>query len=128
MDELIASEHEDLIYQQDGAPSHWKLTVRAYLIDSLPRRWIGRASDEDKVRLKWLPCSPDPRPCEFFLWGYVKILAYVPPLPANVKELKQRIAIALDTVTQDMLHRVWEELDYQLDMCRIIDGAHIEHL
>ena len=30
VDELIANEHEDFIYQQNGAPSHWKLTVRAY--------------------------------------------------------------------------------------------------
>ena len=38
MDELIADEHQDFIYQQDGAPPHWKLTVRAYLNDNLPRR------------------------------------------------------------------------------------------
>ena len=29
MDELIANEHEDFIYQQDGAPPQWKLTLRA---------------------------------------------------------------------------------------------------
>ena len=52
----------------------------------------------------------------------------VPPLPENVNELKQRIAIALEKVTQDMLHRVWEELDYELDVCRVTGGAHIEHL
>jgi len=34
-------------------------------------------------------------------------MVYVPPLPANVNELKQSITIALETVTQDMLHRVW---------------------
>ena len=44
------------------------------------------------------------------------------------KELKQRITIALETVTQDMLHRVWEELDYRLDVFRVTGGAHIEHL
>ena len=58
----------------------------------------------------------------------MKTLVYVPPpLPANVNELKQRITIALETVIQDMLHRVWEELDYRLDVCRVISGAHIEH-
>ena len=31
MDELTANEQEDFIFQQDGAPPHWKLTVRAYL-------------------------------------------------------------------------------------------------
>jgi len=76
--------------------------------------------------LKWPPRPPDP--CDFFLWGYVKSLVYVPPLPANVNELKQRITIALETVTQDMLHRIWEELDYGHDVCRETGGAHIEHL
>jgi len=41
---------------------------------------------------------------------------FMSPLPANVNELKQRITIALETVTQDILHRVWEELDYGLDV------------
>ena len=128
IDELIANEHKDFIYQQDGAPPHWKLTVRAYLNENLPRRWIGRAGGKDNVMLKWPPRSPDLTPCDFFLWGYVKSLVYVPPLPANVNELKQRITIALKTVTQDMLHRVWEELDYRLDVCRVTGGAHIKHL
>ena len=66
MDELIANEHEDFIYQQDGDPPHRKFTVRAYLKDNLPRKWIGRASGEDNVILKWLPRSPDLTPCDFF--------------------------------------------------------------
>jgi len=52
-------------------------------------------------------------------------MVYVPPLPANVNELKQSITIALETVTQDMLHRVWEKLDYRLDVCRVTGGEHI---
>ena len=57
----------------------------------------------------------------------MKTLIYVPLVPANVNELKQKIIIVLETVTQDMLHHVWEELDYRLDLCWITD-AHIEHL
>ena len=49
MDEIIANKHEDFIYQQDGAPPHWKLIVRTYLNDNLPRRLIERASGEDIV-------------------------------------------------------------------------------
>ena len=116
MDELITNEHEDFIYQQDGALPHWKLTVWAYRYDNTPRRWIGRASGEDNVMMKWPPRSPDPTPCHFFLWEYVKTLVYVLPLPANINELQQRITIALESVTQDMLHRVWEEPDYRLDV------------
>ena len=115
MDELIANEHKISFINRTVL----HLTVRAYLNDNLPRRWIGRMSGENNVMLKWPPRSPDLTPCDFFLWGYVKTLVYVSPLPANVNELKQRITIALETVTQDMLHRVWEELDYRLDVCRV---------
>ena len=66
MDEHIANKHEDFIYQHDGAPPHWKLTVWTYLNDNLPRRWIGRASVEDNVMLKWPPRSPGLTPCDFF--------------------------------------------------------------
>ena len=67
MDKLIANEHKYFIYQQDGAPLHWKLTVPAYLSVKLPTRWIGRANGEDNVMLKWSPRSPDLTPCDFFL-------------------------------------------------------------
>ena len=63
------------------------------------------------------PQSLDLSPCDFFLWGCVKGLVFVPPLPANIEEMKQRITAALETVTKDMLQRVWHELEYRLDVC-----------
>jgi len=36
--------------------------------------------------------------------------------------------IAIETITADMLQTVWNELDYRVDVCRITNGAHIEHL
>ena len=35
---------------------------------------------------------------------------------------------APETVTQDTLQRVWEELDYRLDVRRVTGGTHVEHL
>ena len=49
---------------------------------------------------------------------------YVPLLPAYLEGPSQRIT-ALQTVTQDMLQRVCEELEYRIDVCRVSDGAHI---
>jgi hypothetical protein len=63
--------------------------------------------------------------CDFFVWGYVKDQVYVPPLPASIPELKVRIRTATETI---MLEKVWNELDYRVDVCRITKGAHIEHL
>ena len=41
--------------------------------------------------------SPDLSLCDFFLWGYVKGLVFVLPLPANIEEMKERITAALET-------------------------------
>ena len=59
---------------------------------------------------------------------YVKDQVYNPPLHASIPELKVRIRTAIETITADMLHKVWNELDYRVDVCRITKGAHIEHL
>ena len=74
------------------------------------------------------PRSPDITPCDFFLWGYVKDQVYVPPLPASIPELNVRIRTAIETITTDMSQTVRNELDYRVDVCRITNGAHIEHL
>jgi len=42
--------------------------------------------------------------------------------------MKERIRTAIETITADMLQTVWNELDYRVDVCRITNGAHIEHL
>jgi len=31
-------------------------------------------------------------------------------------------------VDRDMLTRVWNEMDYRIDVCRITKGGHIEHV
>jgi hypothetical protein len=66
--------------------------------------------------------------CDFFLWGFVKDRVYVPSLPMSLKELRDRITHALQTITADMLHRVWDEFDYRVDVCRVTQGVHIEGL
>ena len=79
--------------------------------------------------LAWPPRSPDAPPCDLLLWGYVKDQVYVPPLPPpSIPELKVQIRTAIETITADMLQTVWNELDYRVDVCRITNGAHIEHL
>ena len=42
-------------------------------------------------------------------------MVYVPPLPTNAVELKQRISLALETDTEDMVQRVRDEFGYRLD-------------
>ena len=75
---------------------------------------------------KWLPISPDLTVCDFFLYKYVKNRVYVPPLPATVDELQERITAAGNSVTPDMLQRVWSELDYFIDVSRVTKAGHID--
>ena len=59
-------------------------------------------------------------PCDFFLWGYVKERVYVPPLPADLDELRNRITVAVNSVTEDTLRRVWDELCFRVDVVRTV--------
>jgi len=124
----MQQDSENFIFIQDGAPPHWHSGVRHYLDKNLPRRWIGRSTDENMALTCWPPRSPDLTPCDFFLWGYFKHRVFVPPLPVSLNELKQRITAAVASVDEDMLRSVWTELDYRIDICCVTKGSHTEHL
>jgi hypothetical protein len=42
--------------------------------------------------------------------------------------LKARIIAAANNIDAHMLTRVWQELEYRTDVCRVTRGAHIELL
>jgi hypothetical protein len=44
----------------------------------------------------------------------LKDKVFVPPLPASIP------AATVETITPDMLIKVWQQLDYRLDVCRVI--------
>jgi hypothetical protein len=46
-------------------------------------------------------------------------------LPAN---LKVRIITTVKNIDAPVLTRVWHELKYRIDVCRVTRGAHAEHL
>jgi hypothetical protein len=35
---------------------------------------------------------------------------------------------AVAAISREMLQRMWQELDYRIDVCRVIKGGYIEHL
>ena len=124
---LQEDEPEDFSMQQDGAPLHFYLDVRRWLNDVFPHRWIGWGVHEDLIFCPWPARSPNLTPCDYFLWGYMKDKVFVPP-PMSIPDLKNRITTVVETITPDMLIRVWQELDYRLHVCRVTKGAYIEHL
>ena len=44
----------------------------------------------------------------------------------DTDHLKERIRDDIYSVTPDILARVWDELEYRLDVCRATNGSHIE--
>ena len=87
-----------------------------------------RTRQEDDALKRWPPRSPDLTPCDFFLCGFVKDTVFVPPLPANLQDLLNHITAAVALLDRDMLIRLWNEMDYRRDVCRITKGGYIEHL
>jgi len=124
----LNTNYDEYIPQLDGAPPNFHRNVRVLLSRILQQRWIRRAAKGNNHLLPWLPRSPDLTPCNFFLWGFVKDSVYVPSLPTSLKELRDRITHALQTISADMLHRVWDEFDYRVDVCHVTQGAHTEGL
>jgi hypothetical protein len=61
----------------------------------------------------------------FYFWGYVKQTVYNVRIH-NVQHLKQRIREVAASVTPDVHGRVWQEVEYHLDVCRATSGVHIE--
>ncbi|GBN17400.1 hypothetical protein AVEN_212158-1, partial [Araneus ventricosus] len=111
---------EGVIFQQDGAPPHHGNIIREFLDTAFPQRWIGRADVT-----AWPSLFPDITPLDFYLVGYVKQHVYSERIN-DINHLKQRITDVIHSVTSDVLTRVWEELDYRLDVCRGTNGAHID--
>jgi hypothetical protein len=64
----------------------------------------------------------------YFCGKFRLTYTFVPPLPANLQDLRNRITAVVALVDRDMLTRVWNETVSRIDFCRITKGGHIEHL
>jgi hypothetical protein len=49
-------------------------------------------------------------------------------MPRDLPRLRRRIVEAVAAINSQKLQRVWQELDYRIDICRVTKGGHIEHL
>jgi hypothetical protein len=46
----------------------------------------------------------------------------------DLADLKARIIAAVKNIYAPMLTRVWQVLEYHIDVCRVTRGARVEHL
>jgi hypothetical protein len=52
----------------------------------------------------------------------------LPSGPQELPELLRRIIAAISEINRDMLQRVWAEMDYRRDVCRVAKDGHTDHL
>jgi hypothetical protein len=48
-------------------------------------------------------------------------------LQRDLADLKARVIAAVKNIDVPMLPRVWQDLEYRIDVCRVTRGAHIEY-
>jgi hypothetical protein len=65
---------------------------------------------------------------DYTFWGFMKDNVYIPTMPVDLQELRDRIVNAIALVHVTFLGKLWVELEYSLDFCHITRGSHIEHL
>ena len=113
-----------IIFQQDGAPSHFASNVRQFLKEYFQNRWIGRGGP-----VRWAPCSSDLTPLHlhFFLWGHVKNKVYKTPVN-DISDLKERINNEIKSISKDTLSNVFSNILKRMNLCISVDSDHFEHL
>jgi hypothetical protein len=65
--------------------------------------------------------------CRGISYGYacgycatsISCKVFVPPLPHDLADLRARIIAAAKNIDAPMLTRVWQELEYRIDVCRV---------
>ena len=73
--EPLVQNHNDLWYQQDGAPPHNSLNVSNILYRLFEDRWLAINGPH-----LWPPRSPDLTPLDYYVWGRIKNIVYSTPL------------------------------------------------
>ncbi|GFX43429.1 transposable element Tcb1 transposase [Trichonephila clavipes] len=112
-----------VVFQQDGAPSHYARHVREHLDRTFPNRWIGRGGP-----VTWPPRSPDLSPLDLFLWGAMKGLVYDTPVVSEMN-LVARISIAAARIREmpGVFEDVRQSMPRRCRACIHANGRNFEH-
>ncbi|KZC04024.1 hypothetical protein WN55_01285 [Dufourea novaeangliae] len=110
----------NLWFQHDGALPHYAVSVRNWLNKNFRNKWIGRGGP-----VTWPPRLPELSSRDFFLWGYLKQSVFQTSVE-NVDDLRNRIIVACERITDKMLKSVEREFLNRIEMCICNDGGHVE--
>lgn len=111
-------------FQHDGCPAHYIRSVRNWLNENYPNKWIGRGGP-----LPWPARSPDLTPMDFYVWGHMKSIVYQDGHPIlNEETLKQKIVSAAEEIKRQLTSTVVKsELRHRIRRCSSNRGGHFEH-
>jgi len=65
---------------------------------------------------------------DFSFWEFVKDNVYIPPMPVDLQELRDRIVNTIALVDVTFLNKLYKKLEYCRNVCRITRGSHIKNL
>lgn len=124
MFDLPLALRRDMLFQHDGCPAHYRRSVRAWLDEKYPNKWIGRGGP-----IAWPARSPDLTPMDFYVWGHMKTLVYDQMTPiANVDILRQKIIDAAEEMRRNLRTSVVKSnLRKRMRICVRNSGGHVEH-
>ena len=77
--------------------------------------------------VNWPPRSCDLTPLDYFLWGYLKSLAYVDK-PQSIDALEANITRVINGISADMLERLLENWTQRMDYVRASCGQHLNEI
>lgn len=120
--QLATNNCDQIWFQQDGAPPHYGLDVRAYLNNVFPNRWIGR-----RGAIEWPARSPDLSPLDYFAWGHIKENVYKTK-PQCINDLRNRIVEEIGKVPRESILRAVSHFYNRLGLVQTVQGEQFEHL
>lgn len=121
-DEAPLNVRNRIIFQNDGCPAHYRITVREFLDQHFPNRWVGRSGP-----ILWPARSPDLTPLDYHVWGRMKELVYEEEI-RDREHLIRRIDEACLRMKEEMKVGVTTtEMRRRARVCIRNGGSHFEH-
>ena len=75
----------------------------------------------------WPPRSPDLTPLDFNTFGYLKSKVYAND-PRTFQDLKRNISNEIRAITNTVTQNVFSSLKHRIELCRQVQGGHIQQL
>ena len=115
--------NKQMIYQQDGASSHYCVNARQILDQEMPQQWIGR-----RGFIEWPARSPDLTTCDYWFWSYLRSRVYHPQnvIFPSVIELTNRIQMEMTAIPLKMFRDSFRDFPKRLQKCLSANGSLFE--